>query len=92
MPLSSTRARMLGQLGQRRRWARVVTPDARREATQPARDALAARYLAAALAMPDSGDLTSDQVAERARQLRLADLASLRIKAWDVRQKARAVS
>jgi hypothetical protein len=89
MALSSTRARMLGLLGQRRRWARVVDPDARRQATQAARDALAAKYLDAARTMPGGDNLAPEQLAERARQLRLADLAALRIKSWDARQKAR---
>ncbi len=92
MALSPARARMLGMLGQRRRWARIVEPDARRAATQAARDALTAKYLDAARAMPGGLGLTSDQLAERARQLRLADLAGLRIKSWDARQRKAQVS
>jgi hypothetical protein len=79
---------MLGTFGQRRRWARTVDPDARRRATQPMRDALAAKYLATAARMPDGASLSPELLAERARQLRLADLAALRIKAYDAKQKA----
>lgn len=83
MVLSSVRASLLGTLGQRRRWAKIVDPDERRQATQPARDALAAKYLEAARLMPGGATLTADQLTERAKQIRSADMAAMRLRAWD---------
>ena len=90
MPLSPARARLLGSYSARKRWARTVDPDERRAATQPARDALTRRYIEAARLMPGGASLTDDQLAERGRQLRLADMAALRIKSWDARRARKA--
>lgn len=83
MTLDPTRASMLGKLGQARRWAKTVTPDDRRQATQPARDAQKARYVVRAREMEGGDTLTEGQLEERASQLRLADLAAMRLRRWD---------
>lgn len=88
MTLDPVRASMLGKIGMARRWAKTVDPDARRKSTQAARDAQQAKYLARATAMDGGASLPPEQLAERARQLRLADLASMRLKARDARLAA----
>ncbi len=86
MALSSSRARMLGQYSQRRRWARVVDPVERAAHTAAARAALDRKYAEAALAMPGGDRLTADQLVERAHQLRLAVLAKMRIHSHAARE------
>jgi hypothetical protein len=88
-PIGSVRASMLGKRGSNARWSKLG-PVERTAATNPAREALAAKYLEQARAMPGSDQLTDKQLADRAHKLRLADLAALRIKSWDARRARRA--
>jgi hypothetical protein len=88
MTLDPVRASMLGTIGQANRWAKCVTPEARRAATQKARDAQHAAYLERARAMTGGADLTPDELVERARQLRLAFLATMRLRRFERRQRA----
>lgn len=88
MSLDPKRASVLGQIGMASRWAATVTPEARRAATQAARDARWGRYLARARSMDGGTELSAEQLAERANQLRRQDLARMRLKALEARRAA----
>lgn len=88
-PLTPGRARLLGELGRRLRWANT-TPEQRREQMARVRAGQQRRYLERARALPGGDRLTDRQLAERAKQLRAADLAAWRLKAWTARQARKA--
>lgn len=78
--LSRARASAMGQLGSRRRWAACSDPAERRAATQAGRDAILAGYLRAARVAPGGSKLDDAGLAERAKQMHLADLAAMRLR------------
>lgn len=83
--LSPTRASLMGRKGAAIRWARYVSAEQRREQTEAAREGQRQRYLYRASAMPGAELLGPREIAERARQLRLADLADFSLRALQKR-------
>ena len=68
----------MGRAGSASKWARAVTPEQRRAATQAARDARWASLLRQAAEMEGGDTLTPEQLAERARRLQTLHMARAR--------------
>jgi hypothetical protein len=78
-------ASLAGQVGGRNRWINH-TPEERRAAMERVRAGQRAKYVerAAAMAAEKGWTPTLKQLEAAADALRLADLAAMRIRAWDV--------